>query len=55
VDTIELAEVPEDERVDRDGDPADPDVGSAAAEGGVDDDLADVYDDPGGVVEEPLG
>lgn len=49
-DTIELAEVPEDERLDVDGG-----EGSDATEGGADDDLADVFADPGPVVEEDLG
>ena len=51
VDTIDLAEVPEDEQLDEDGG-----EGSDALEGGADDDdLADVYADPGPVVEEDLG
>lgn len=49
-DTGDIAEVPESEwlKTDR-GDGAD------ATDGGLDDDLADVYDDPGEVVEEDLG
>lgn len=53
-DTGTIAEVPEDQRLDRDeGEGAnaldDPD------HPGGDDDLQDVYDDPGEVVEEDLG
>ena len=49
-DTLDLAEVSVDERLDDDGG-----EGSDALEGGADDDLADVYADPGRVVEEDLG
>ena len=49
VDTGDLAEVPEDERLDEDGG-----EGSDASEGGLDDELEDVYGDPGTVVEEDL-
>ena len=50
MDTGTIAEVPEDERLGVDeGD------GSDASEGGVDDDLADVYADPGTPIEESLG
>lgn len=45
LDTGELAEVPADQRLDVDeGD------GSDALDGGADDDLADVYADPGEIV-----
>ena len=49
-DTLDLAEVPADERLDCDGG-----EGSDALDGGADDDLADVFADPGRVVEEDLG
>lgn len=52
IDTGDLAEVPEGQRLDHDED--DPLSGSSAIEGGLDDDLADVYADPGEVVEEDL-
>lgn len=48
-DTGTLTEVPEDERLDEDGG-----EGSDATEGGLDDDLDDIYEDPGTVVEEDL-
>jgi hypothetical protein len=48
-DTIDLAEVDEDEQLDEDGG-----EGSDATEDGLDDDLTDVYDDPGEVVEGDL-
>lgn len=44
-DTGTRAEVPEDERLD-----VDEGEGTDASEGGPDDDLSDVYDDPGDVV-----
>ena len=44
VDTGTVAEVPEDERLDVDGG-----QGSDATGGGLDDNLADVYADPGEV------
>lgn len=44
-DTGTLAAVPEDEQLDQDGGP-----GSDASEGGADDDLEDVYADPGALV-----
>lgn len=44
MDTGTIAEVPADQRLDVDGG-----EGSDAADGGVDDDLADVYADPGEV------
>ena len=47
-DTIEIAEVPEEERLNKDGG-----EGSDAL-GEVEDDLEDVYAEPGDVVEEPL-
>lgn len=43
-DTGTIAEVPEDQRLDTDGG-----EGSDATEGGLDDDLADLYADPGEV------
>ena len=55
-DTIDLTEVPADQRLDRDEDPADPDLGSAALEDGDDTDgLAAIYDDPGEIIEGDLG
>lgn len=45
-DTGTLAEVPPEQRADADDDPLD-----NALEGGADDELADVYQDPGEVVE----
>lgn len=48
-DTGDIAEVPEEERLDEDGG-----EGSDATEDGPDDDLDDVYEDPGTVVEEDL-
>jgi hypothetical protein len=55
-DTIDAAEVPESERLDRDEDPTDPDLGSAALEDGDDvDSLEQVYADPGPIVTEDLG
>lgn len=49
-DTGTLTEVPEEDRLGTDGG-----EGSDASEGGVDDDLADVYADPGTPIEESLG
>lgn len=49
IDTGDLAEVPEDQRLD-----VDEGEGSDATEGGLDDDLSDIYADPGEVVEEDL-
>lgn len=50
IDTGTLAEVAEDEQLD-----TDEGEGANALEGGADDDLADVYADPGEVVEGSLG
>lgn len=50
MDTGDVAEVPEEDRLDEDGG-----EGSDATEGGADDDLGDVFADPGEVVEEDLG
>lgn len=52
MDTGELAKVDPDQQLDHDED--DPVSGSSAVEGGTDDDLTDVYDDPGEVVEGSL-
>lgn len=49
-DTIDTATVPEDEQLDKDGG-----EGSDATDGGLDDDLSDVYAAPGDVIEEALG
>lgn len=46
-DTGDIAEVTEEERLDEDGG-----EGSDASEGGLDDDVADLYRDPGEVVPE---
>lgn len=50
MDTGTIAEVPEEERLGEDDG-----EGANASEGGVDDDLADVYADPGLATEEWLG
>lgn len=52
-DTIDLAAVNDDQQLDHDE--ADPLSGSAATEGGVDDDLTDVYDNPGDIISGDLG
>lgn len=49
IDTGVLAEVPEADRRDTDDG-----VGANATFGGLDDDLADVYDHPGELIEEDL-
>lgn len=54
-DTGDVAEVPADQRSDVD---PDDDPSHTALEGGADDDLGDVYDDPGYPIDvdaEPLG
>lgn len=50
MDTIDIAAVPEDDQLDKDGGD-----GSDATDGGPDDDLADVYDNPGDVISGDLG
>ena len=49
-DTIDMAAVDERERL-----ATDEGEGSDATDGGLDDDLADVYADPGDVITEALG
>lgn len=53
LDTADIAEVPEDQQLDHDE--MGQQSGSNALEGGADDDLADVYADPGLVLAEDLG